>query len=41
MESREAGGKVVTTKWIDINKGDAEAPNYRARLVVREFKLYK
>ena len=28
--------KVITTKWIDHNKGDLEAPNYRARLVGRE-----
>ena len=28
--------KVITTKWIDHNKGDLAAPNYRARLVGRE-----
>ena len=27
---------VITTKWIDQNKGGAEKPNYRARLVARE-----
>jgi hypothetical protein len=32
---REPGMKVITTKWIDHNKGDLEAPNYRARLVGR------
>ncbi len=31
--------KVITTKWIDVNKGDDAAPNYRARLVGRELKL--
>ena len=35
----EARGKVVTTKWIDINKGDSQVPNYRARLVGREIKM--
>ena len=27
---------VITTKWIDTNKGDVDDPNYRARLVGRE-----
>ena len=30
--------KVITTRWIDTDKGDAENPNYRARLVGREIK---
>ena len=25
-------------RWIDINKGDTENPNYRSRLVAKEFK---
>ena len=25
--------KTISTKWLDNNKGDAESPNYRARLV--------
>ena len=28
-------------KWVDINKGDDERPNYRSRLVVREMKVRK
>ena len=32
------GSKVITTRWIDTNKGDQEKPNYRARLVGREIK---
>ena len=28
--------KVITTKWLDQNKGDTDNPNYRARLVGRE-----
>ena len=39
--AKEAGGKVVTTRWIDINKGDGQNPNYRARLVGREIKIDK
>ena len=27
--------KVISTKWIDINKGDKERPNIRCRLVGR------
>lgn len=34
-------GKLIDTKWIDINKGDASNPNYRSRLVSREFNQYK
>ena len=29
------------TKWVDINKGDESSPNYRSRLVGREFKKNK
>ena len=30
--------KVIATKWLDINKGDIDSPNYRARLVGCELK---
>jgi hypothetical protein len=30
--------KVITTRWLDINKGDRANPNYRSRLVGREIK---
>ena len=30
--------KVITTKWMDTNKGDEPRPNYRRRLVGREMK---
>ena len=33
------GCRVITTEWVDINKGDQKAPNYRARSVGRELKL--
>ena len=32
---------VISTKWIDTNKGDELHPNYRARLVGRELNLGK
>ena len=38
---REKHMKVITTKWVDTNKGDKEEPNYRARLVGRELALSK
>ena len=28
----------IAVRWIDINKGDKENPNYRSRLVAKEFK---
>ena len=33
--------KIISTKWIDTNKGDIDNPNYRARLVGREIATYK
>ena len=38
---RQKGMKVITTKWIDTNKGDHLNPDYRARLVGRELALTK
>ena len=35
------GGKVIGTRWVDVNKGDAEKPNCRSRLVGREFNVGK
>ena len=35
------GGKIIGTRWVDVNKGDAESPNYRSRLVGREFNVGK
>ena len=29
--------KVVQVRWIDINEGDDENPNYRSRIVGQEF----
>ena len=34
--AKKMGCKVITTKWVDTNKGDTLRPNYRSRLVGRE-----
>ena len=33
------GGKTIGTRWIDINKGDEESPDYRSRMVGNEFNV--
>ena len=33
------GCRVISTTWVDVNKGGQNAPNYRARFVGRELKL--
>jgi hypothetical protein len=37
-EQRESGGKIIGTKWIDVNKGDFDNPKIRSRLVGKEFR---
>ena len=37
--AKQLGAKVITTRWIDTNKGDESKPDYRARLVGRETKI--
>ena len=37
----KTGGKIIKTKWIDINKGDRGKPLYRCRLVGKEFKTFR
>ena len=38
-ESYEKTGKgPISTKWVDTNKGDDEAPNYRSRIVARDVR---
>ena len=32
------GKKPIAVRWVDVNKGDDEDPNYRSRLVGREIK---
>ena len=34
---KEMNGNIVSTKWLDTNKGDKDNPNYRSRFVAREF----
>ena len=36
---QKTGRSPITVKWIDVNKGDDENPNYRSRLVAREIRL--
>ena len=36
-QSGRSGWKVVQRRWIDINKGDDENPNYRSTLGGKEF----
>ena len=35
--SSAAGCKIIRTRWIDVNKGDLASPNYRSRLVGKEY----
>jgi hypothetical protein len=37
-KAKQLNCKVITTKWLDTNKGDEASPNYRSRLVGREIK---
>ena len=30
-------GRTIRTRWIDVNNGDEGAPDYRSRLVGKEF----
>jgi hypothetical protein len=34
-------GKIIGVRWVDVNKGDSEEPEYRSRLVGREFNVGK
>ena len=38
QKAKDANAKVITVRWIDINKGDQQNENYRSRLVAREIK---
>ena len=35
---RPKNEKVISTRWVDVNKGDEQRPKYRSRLVARELK---
>ena len=32
------GRKPIAVRWVDVNKGDSARPNYRSRLVAKEFR---
>ena len=32
------GRQPIGVRWVDVNKGDDEDPNYRSRLVAKDFK---
>ena len=38
-EAQRRGIPIVKTRWIDIDKGDDDNPNYRSRLVAKEFDV--
>ena len=38
---KQTGKGPISVRWIDINKGDKECPNYRSRLVAREINTSK
>ena len=35
----KTGRPPITVRWVEVNKGDDEAPNYRSRLVAREIRM--
>ena len=35
------GVTIIDLRWIDINKGDYDSPNYRSQLVGLEFNTHK
>ena len=37
-EQKLTGGKIIGTKWIDVNKGDSDNPRLRSRMVGKEFR---
>ena len=37
-DQESTGGKIIGTKWIDVNKGDFDNPRIRCRLVGKEFR---
>jgi len=37
---RDMGKAPISVRWVDVNKGDDENPNYRSRLVAREIRRF-
>ena len=38
---RTTGKMPIIVRWIDINNGDKEKPNYRSSVVARELNIHK
>ena len=36
----ETGRAPISVRWVDVNKGDEQNPNYRSRLVARQLKAH-
>ena len=37
----KTGKSPISVRWIDMNKGDTEKPDYRSRMVAREINIHK
>ena len=35
----KTGRPPISTRWVEVNKGDDDSPNYRRRLVAWEFRM--
>ena len=40
-EVKKQGGKIISTRWVDTDKGYRGNANYRSRLFAREIKKVK
>ena len=40
-EQQRRPGKIIGVRWVDMNKGDSEDPEFPSRLVGREFAVGK
>ena len=38
---KQTGGKAIGVRWVDVNKGDTQTPDYRSRLVGQEFATHR
>ena len=38
---KHTGRPPIKSRWLDINKGDSELPNYRSRWVAKQIKTYE
>ena len=36
---RDTGRPPIKLRWVDVNKGDADKPNYRSRIIAKEIIL--